>query len=439
MQQKVRSVAMTLNSLQRTHRIMLGTLTLCTLSVAIWWPQFHHHSNRASQDASGIDSNRSSSSLLYPDDSEPVDQSTSELDKDLPRDEIDQTAPGLHEYVVSSGDTLSNVLNQYGIDMSEIAALVESDKDLRDLQPGQQLSWTTNAEGELQSLSWQMSRREIRTYQQSGNTFKSSTQILRGQWTNKLLRGEVRDSFVVSALKAGLSNGEISQVSRALQWQLDFRKLRKGDHFTALISREMLNGKKQQSQLIGVRLHTGGKDYYAFRSRDGKFYDRRGNGLAPGFLRFPTAVQHRVSSPFNPRRLNPVTGRISPHKGVDFAMPLGTPVLSIGDGEVVVAQHSGSAGNYLTIRHGRQYTTRYMHLKKLLVKPGQKVRRGQRIALSGNTGRSTGPHLHFEIWINSQAVNPVTAKLPRLEGLTGKNRRIFLAEVARTAPQLTLN
>ncbi len=75
----------------------------------------------------------------------------------------------------------------------------------------------------------------------------------------------------------------------------------------------------------------------------------------------------------------------------------------------MVAKRSGAAGYYIAIRHGRTYTTRYMHLRKLLVKPGQKVKRGDRIALSGNTGRSTGPHLHYEVWINQQAVNPLTA------------------------------
>ncbi|KTR51926.1 peptidase, partial [Pantoea ananatis] len=146
----------------------------------------------------------------------------------------------------------------------------------------------------------------------------------------------------------------------------------------------------------------------------------------------------RVSSNFNPRRLNPVTGRIAPHKGVDFALPIGTPVLAVGDGEVVVAKNGGAAGNYVAIRHGRQYMTRYMHLKKVLVKPGEKVKRGDRIALSGNTGRSTGPHLHFEIWINNQAVNPLTAKLPRMEGLTGKERTQYLTQVKGWLPQLGL-
>ncbi len=217
---------------------------------------------------------------------------------------------------------------------------------------------------------------------------------------------------------------------------MDFRKLRKGDRFAVLMSREMMDGKSEQSELQGVRMSSGGKDYYAIRAEDGKFYDRSGSGLARGFMRFPTVKQYRVSSNFNPRRVNPVTGRIAPHKGVDFAVPVGTPVLAVGDGEVIVSKRSGAAGNYVAIRHGRQYMTRYMHLKKLLVKPGQKVKRGDRIALSGNTGRSTGPHVHYEIWINNQAVNPLTAKLPRMEGLAGKERRDYLAQVREVVPKL---
>ena len=155
-------------------------------------------------------------------------------------------------------------------------------------------------------------------------------------------------------------------------------------------------------------------------------------------MRFPTVKQFRVSSQFNPRRINPVTGRLAAHKGVDFAMPVGTPVLATGDGEVIVAKYSGAAGNFIAIRHGSQYTTRYMHLRQLLVKPGQRVKRGDRIALSGNTGRSTGPHLHYELWINQQAVNPLTATLPRADGLTGKDKQEYLAKVKEIKPQLVL-
>lgn len=415
MQQIARAVAIAFNNLPRPHRIMLGSLTVVTLAVTVWRPYVYHPGSE-SPIVKTVELEKSELRTLLPEASEPIDQDTPSPADDVPKDEIDEDVPdesGTHDYVVSTGDTLSSVLNQYGIDMSDISQLVKADKDLRNLQIGQQLSWTLTDDGQLQRLSWEVSRRETRTYDRSGEGFKSSAAMQKGEWQNKVLSGVVNGSFVSSARSAGLTGGEISAVIKSLQWQMDFRKLRKGDRFAVLMSREMMDGKSEQSELQGVRMSSGGKDYYAIRAEDGKFYDRSGSGLARGFMRFPTVKQYRVSSNFNPRRVNPVTGRIAPHKGVDFAVPVGTPVLAVGDGEVIVSKRSGAAGNYVAIRHGRQYMTRYMHLKKLLVKPGQKVKRGDRIALSGNTGRSTGPHLHFEMWINQLAVNPLTAKIGR--------------------------
>jgi len=417
---------------------MLGSLTVLTLAVAVWRP-YVYHPNSAPV-IKTIELEKSEIRSLLPEASEPIDQAPQE-EEAIPQDELDdktEAEVGVHEYVVSTGDTLSSILNQYGIEMGEISQLAASDKELRNLKIGQQISWTLTDSGDLQRLTREVSRRETRTYDRAENGFKMTSEMQQGDWVNSAIKGTLSGgSFVASAREAGLTSGEISSVIKAMQWQMDFRKLKKGDAFSVLMSREMLDGKREQSQLLGVRLRSSGKDYYAIRA--GKFYDRNGTGLAKGFLRFPTSKQFRVSSNFNPRRLNPVTGRVAPHRGVDFAMPQGTPVLAVGDGEVVMAKRSGAAGYYVAVRHGRTYTTRYMHLRKLLVKPGQKVKRGDRIALSGNTGRSTGPHLHYEVWINQQAVNPLTAKLPRTEGLTGKDRSDYLAQVKEVIPQLSID
>lgn len=455
MQQIVRTIALAYNSLPRPHRVMLGSLTVVTLAVAVWRPFVYPPVTNAP----GSKTETLSSQSLTPPASEPLDATpassptasaeSTEMDsepldqpapgQDIPSDELDDKVSddsGSHEYVVSAGDTLSSILTQYGIDIADITALAEQNPALRNLKIGQQITWQLGDTGLLQSLHWQVSRRESRTYQRIGDNFKESIENVEGEWHNSVIAGRLTSSFVNSARSVGLTTNEIREVIKALQWQLDFRKLHKDDSFAVLMSREVLAGHNEQSELLGVRLRSGGKDYYAFRADDGKFYDREGSGLSRGFLRFPTMKQFRVSSNFNPRRLNPVTGRVAPHRGVDFAMPVGTPVLATGDGEVVVAKRDPLAGSYIAIRHGRQYTTRYMHLHRLLVKPGEKVKRGERIAFSGNTGRSTGPHLHYEVWINQQAVNPLTAKLPRSEGLIGKERRDYLAQVRKMAPQL---
>ena len=441
MQQIARSIALAYNNLPRPHRVMLGSLTVITLAVSIWRP-FVYQPNIDSDSATAkiIPLDNQQLRTLVPEASEPLDQPAPE--DEVPTDELDDKADndsGTHDYVVSTGDTLGSILTQFGIDMSEVSALAKQNPALRNLKIGQTLSWVLNDAGELQQLTWEVNRRETRTYNLVNGNFKEAVESQQGEWKNKVVTGTLNGSFVNSARAAGLSRSEVNAVIKALQWQMDFRKLQKGDQFAVLMSREELNGRSEQSQLLGVRMRTGGKDYYAVRADDGKFYDRQGSGLAKGFMRFPTTKQFRVSSNFNPRRVNPVTGRVAPHRGVDFAMPVGTPGLAVGDGEVVIAKRSGAAGNYVVIRHGRQYTTRFMHLKKILVKPGQKVKRGDRIALSGNTGRSTGPHLHYEFWLNNQAVNPLTAQLPRSDGLSGKDRREYLAQVRQVVPQLQLD
>lgn len=420
---------------------MLGSLTIITLAVAVWSPYAYRCIKDIIPIVQHINLNKNHLSTLPPNAKAPIHQVTSKIKEKLPIGNIRKDLPDVtakSEYTISSGDTLIGVLNQYGIDMENINALTNRDKMLRHLKVGQKLSWTIANDGTLQLLTWKMNQRETRTYQCShnGSFTMQSSKIQKGEWQKRVIKGEVHGSFAASAQRAGIISSEISAVMKVLQWQMDFRKLKTGDNFSILISSKILNGKSTQSKILGVRLRSGGKDYYAFRTKDGKFYDRNGSGLAHGFMRFPTVKQYRVSSHFNPRRLNPITGRIAPHKGVDFALPVGTSVMTVSDGEVVAAKNGGASGNYIAIRHGQRYMTRYMHLKKVLVKPGQKVKHGDRIALSGNTGRSTGPHLHFEVWINNRAVNPLTAKLPRIEGLTGKARRNYLNQVKSYLPPL---
>ncbi|MCW2254848.1 murein DD-endopeptidase [Providencia alcalifaciens] len=448
MQQMVKGLAQVYGSLSKSHKIMLGTLTAATLVVTIWRPA-HLPTTTSSDTENSVDTvipltfapiADATDDIIQDSSDQLSDEGVADSDADSPEGEADGS-PIPHEYVVASGDNLSSILTQFGIESGDVATLANQHKTLRNLKIGQTLNWSLTEQGELKSLTWEISRRETRVYTRVGDTnkFEETKDIRTGEWENTVFPGVINGSFALSASQAGLTRNEGREVIKALQWQIDFRRLKKGDKFTVLMSREMLNGRSEQSQLVGVRLQSNGKNYYAFRAEDGRYYDSEGNGLERGFLRFPTAKQFRVSSQFNPRRVNPVTGRVAPHKGVDFAMPVGTPVLAVGDGEVIVSKYSGAAGNFIAIRHGRQYTTRYMHLRQLLVKPGQKVKRGDRIALSGNTGRSTGPHLHFEMWINQQAVNPLTVKLPSSGGLTGKERKEYLAMVKETKSQLKIN
>ncbi|WP_085246929.1 murein DD-endopeptidase MepM [Gilliamella mensalis] len=368
-----------------------------------------------------------------------VTESSDVPEDEIVKDELDDIVDDKDntvQYTIVRGDTLHDILIRYNVNRNDIYQLTTKFKQLANLRIGQQISWTTDDNHNLQTFSWTISSNNIRIYEKSGVEFVESSEIAEVVPQNIVIKGDIKSSFVADARKSGLTSNEIGIITRALQWRLDFRRLQVGDKFSVVLTREMHGKSLSNSQLLGVRVKNGTKDYYAILADDGTYYDIDGNSLSQSFFRYPLAKKARVSSEFNPRRLHPVTGQIAPHNGVDFAVSRGTPVLSVGNGEVVIAKYSGSAGNYIAIRHGRQYMTTYMHLDKILVKPGQQVKQGDQIGLSGNTGRSTGPHLHFELHINNKPVNPLTASLPISEGLTGKSKKAFLSKVKSISSQL---
>ncbi|NUF28037.1 murein DD-endopeptidase [Gilliamella bombicola] len=368
-----------------------------------------------------------------------VTESSDVPEDEIVKDELDDIVDDKDnsvQYTIVRGDTLHDILIRYNVNRNDIYQLTTKFKQLANLRIGQQISWTTDDNHNLQTFSWTISSNNIRIYEKSGDKFVESSETAEVVPQDIVIKGDIKTNFVADARKSGLTSNEIGIITRALQWRLDFRRLQVGDKFSVALTREMHGKNLSNSQLLGVRIKSGTKDYYAILADDGKYYDISGNSLSQSFFRYPLATKARVSSGFNPRRLHPVTGQIAPHNGVDFAVSRGTPVLSVGNGEVVIAKYSGSAGNYIAIRHGRQYMTTYMHLDKILVKPGQQVKQGDKIGLSGNTGRSTGPHLHFELHINNKPVNPLTASLPISEGLTGKSKKAFLSKVKSISSQL---
>lgn len=140
--------------------------------------------------------------------------------------------------------------------------------------------------------------------------------------------------------------------------------------------------------------------------------NKRGKVTASGgFLRYPLNFK-RISSPFNLRRRHPITRRIRPHEGTDFAAPVGTRIWAPADGVVTFAGRQRGYGITLEISHGNGYKTKYGHLSRILVRKGQRVKKRQTVARVGNTGRSTGPHLHYEVRVNGRPRNPMTVRLP---------------------------
>ncbi|HJF73407.1 murein DD-endopeptidase MepM [Gallibacterium anatis] len=333
---------------------------------------------------------------------------------------------------VADGDTLADILGSSGLEVDTVNELYQLDPTLKKLQTGQQLYWILSKDGDLQYLNWLVSRKEERVYERQTDG-RFTMQIIQKQsiWKEEVLKGDIEGNLYSHLRANGLDSKQIYQLINALQWQISLTKLQKGDRYAILVNREYLNNKLTgQGNVMGIHIISRGKSYYAIQAENGRYYNNHGETLGKGFSRYPTQRQYRISSHFNPRRKNPVTGRIAPHKGVDFSMPIGTPIIAPADGVVVkVSYQAGGAGRYVMLRHGREYQTVYMHLSRPLVKPGQSVKKGQRIALSGNTGRSTGPHLHYEFHINGVAVNPMKVKLPGMNNtMASKERQRFLRQ-----------
>lgn len=345
-------------------------------------------------------------------------------------------------HTIAKGEKLQDVLELSGLDSSSANRLIEIDSKLNKLVAGQQIYWILDNQNELEYLNWLVSEKEERVYERNEQgKFELKVIEKKSIWKKEILKGEIAGSVNQSLQKIGLDKRQINQLVTALQWQFSLKKLKNGDKFAILISREYLGDELTgQGNVEGIHIINQGKSYYAIQAENGRYYNHQGETLGKGFSRVPLQRQAKISSQFNPARKHPVTGRIAPHKGVDFSMPIGTPIIAPADGVVEkIAYQAGGAGRYIMLRHGRQYQTVYMHLSKTLVKVGQTVKRGERIALSGNTGRSTGPHLHYEFHINGRPVNPMTVKLPGTsDGMPEAERRKFLTRSKSIQSQLRL-
>jgi len=334
------------------------------------------------------------------------------------------------EITISGGDTLSGIFTKEGLSAAVLLELQQADIEylrLGNLFPGQKVQLLISPKNELLSLKVIVDRVNTLSFTLKDGAYVSQLEVKKGEWHNNFYQGEVVGSFYVSAKKAGLSAGQIQQIASALQDKIDFnRALRRGDTFKVLVAKQYIDGVySNDSEVLAAIINTKAKKYTAFLHEDGRYYDNDGKGLSKAYRRYPIDGKHYVTSRFNPRRRHPVTGRISPHNGTDFRAKVGTRVYAVGDGVVIRADYHPAAGNYIVIKHGRKYTSRFLHLSKILVRKGQRVEMGQLIGRTGNTGRSTGPHLHYEFHVYNKPVDPMKVKLPLSKEVPKKEKAVF--------------
>ncbi len=342
--------------------------------------------------------------------------------------EIAATEPFVSEwqtYTVKQGDTFAVMAqNHLGMGYSEVMQLLDKLPDKNALvrwRVGHSFDYQLDEDGKLLAMRMMRDARSGFLVERDDSGLEVATIERTGEASQRLFAGTVSGSFTRSAQATGLSNAEISELSRVLGKKLDFRRdTRRGDRFQVLVESDIIDGSSFDPRVLAVQYEGERLDLTLVRNAsDNNFYTPDGESLDPAFNRYPFEGSYRLSSGFNPSRRHPVTGRVSPHRGTDFAMPIGTPIVAPADGRVEKVANHPTAGRYIVIRHDNGYQTRYLHLSRPLVSRGDRVAMGERIALSGNTGRSTGPHLHYEVLVNSSQVNAMTVDLPENKSLSG--------------------
>ena len=246
----------------------------------------------------------------------------------------------------------------------------------------------------------------------------------------------IQNSLWVDMTDAGVSPLLVSDLSDIYAWTVDFFGLQKGDRFKVLYEEKVCDGEVIAIDTVRYAVFThSGQDFpmVMYNAGDGGniWWNEKGESMRKAFLKAPLKFS-RISSGFSYARRHPVTRRVQPHTGVDYAAPKGTPVMSIGDGVVTSMKYEGAGGNTVRITHNSVYKTAYLHLSKYGpgLKVGQRVRQGQVIGYVGSTGRSTGPHLDFRVWKNGTPINPLKMDSPPAEPLKAEFRPAFEAAYA---------
>jgi murein DD-endopeptidase MepM/ murein hydrolase activator NlpD len=251
-------------------------------------------------------------------------------------------------------------------------------------------------------------------------------------------KGEMHGSLYESAARAGATPTVTAEVVKLFAHKLDFsRDIKAGDDFSLVFDRKVTESGRtvEAGDLLYAEIEAKGQKtrFYRFERGDGKaqFFDETGKNIKGFLLRTPVDGA-RMTSSFGIRR-HPILGYRKAHQGIDFGAGSGTPVLAAGDGVVVEARRWGGYGNWIRVRHQNGWETGYAHLSRYGkgIRAGQRVAQGQVIGYVGSTGRSTGPHLHYEVWLRGTRINPVGAKVPQGTVLGGQELAAFKAQKAR--------
>jgi len=339
---------------------------------------------------------------------------------------------------VRPGETLSVALTRHGVTMDDVNLLVAGLKgklDVRGIRPGdsytvEQVRFTSSEDNKDHGLAMDVFKfrpagvlgvptvvRAAKKVDGSGYDVEEQT----AKVTTKLasVQGTVNSSLYVSMTQQGEGPTLVNRFVDVFGWDVDFyREAQRGDTYKAIVEKKYAEGRfVGYGKVLAAEYVNAGHQYRGFNfvSKDEKvrgLFTQEGRAMEKTFLKNPMEIA-RVTSSYG-QRFHPVLRRMKKHNGVDYGAPRGTPFWAVADGTVVKAHYSRTAGNMIVLRHNNGYTTEYFHATRFAkgIKVGAKVKQRQVIAYVGNTGRSTGPHLHFGMRKNGGHVNPAKQRFP---------------------------
>jgi murein DD-endopeptidase MepM/ murein hydrolase activator NlpD len=353
--------------------------------------------------------------------------------------------------VTRGTDTAERLLARLGVNDASAAAFLRSDSTARLLlagRDGKMVQVETDADGALLQLAarFPADRSELA----SSHFTRLTISRVGGQWLAqiqtvpyaaqiRLASGSIHSSLFSATDESGIPDTVAAQMAEIFATDIDFhRELRRGDTFSVVYETLTADGEpvpwnQGVGRVLAAEFVNAGQAHHALwyqpESGRGGYFGLDGNSKRRSFLSSPMEFS-RVTSGFA-MRMHPILNVQRRHLGVDYAAPIGTPVRSVGDGVVDFAGRQNGYGNVVEINHGKSRSTLYAHLSRIDVRPGQRVEQGQRVGAVGMTGRTTGPHLHFEFRVAGHHQNPLrVAKASEAVALDTAARAQF-AEIAR--------
>ncbi|MFL2853975.1 MAG: peptidoglycan DD-metalloendopeptidase family protein [Candidatus Pelagibacter sp.] len=342
-----------------------------------------------------------------------------------------------YNHKIKSGETFDKILKEYSINKKEIIEIKESllkKVNINKLNTNQKIQIVIDqTNNKIKEFIFQISNTEKIYLSRDNVGTKFNQKILTLKLDKKVIFKEntILQSLYKAATDQNIPPNTIIEFARIYGFQVDFqRDIRKEDKFQIIYEVFVDKNKKviETGEIIFANLKLSGQDnslYYFDKEDVMGHYDKNGKSVQKALMKTPINGA-RLSSSFGLRK-HPIDGFTKMHRGTDFAAPKGTPIMASGNGIIKKVGWCGGGGNCIKIRHNSTYETVYAHMSKFArgMKTGVRVKQGQTIGFVGSTGKSTGPHLHYEVIVNGKKVNSQTLKLPSGKILKGKNRQLF--------------